>query len=83
MYGPNHRAIGAVVRVQAGGLEQMRIISAGNSYLGQEPAEAFFGVGDARVADVVTVEWPDGVVTVRIRVPLNRVMEIRHPDAGR
>ena len=57
--GPNNRAIGAVVRVEAGSLSMSRLISAGTSFLGQEPAEAHFGLGNSTSADVV-VEWPDG-----------------------
>jgi len=59
MTGPNTHAIGAIVRVSAGGLEMARFLSAGTSVLGQEPAEAFFGLGTATTADV-TVEFPDG-----------------------
>jgi hypothetical protein len=58
MSGPNRRAIGAVVRVTIGATELVRVITAGTSYLGQEPAEASFGLGAATVVDRVTVEWP-------------------------
>jgi len=40
MKGPNRRAIGAEVRIEAGGVKQTRAITAGISHLGQEPAEA-------------------------------------------
>ena len=60
MSGPNHRAIGAVVRVEAGGLSLARLITAGTSMAGQEPAEAFFGLATATTVDRVTIEWPDG-----------------------
>jgi len=83
MDGPNHFAIGAVVRVQANGLNMMRVITAGTSFYGQEPAEAFFGVGEAEIADVVTIEWPGGAVTTRFNVPTNQVLVITdsHPAA--
>lgn len=60
----NRFAIGAIVRVEAGGETMMRLISAGTSFLSQEPAEAFFGLGAATYADSITVEWPDGTTTV-------------------
>ncbi len=60
MPGANHFALGAVVRLEAGDLNLVRLISAGTSYLGQEPAEAFYGTGTAESIARVTVEWPGG-----------------------
>ena len=76
MGGSNHFAVGAVVRVEIGGTSMMRIITAGMSTLGQQPAEAFFGTGRARRARIVTVEWPDGRTTVLENVPTGRVVTI-------
>lgn len=77
--GLNHFAIGAVVRIQAGGLNQMRLITAGTSYLGQEPAEAYFGVGAATVVDAVEVTFPDGSVTSLTNVPADQVLGVSPP----
>ena len=63
MTGANRHAIGAKVRIDVGGTWQLRRISAGTSYLGQEPAEAFFGLGASGQAAVVELHWPDGVVS--------------------
>ncbi len=76
MVGPNHRAIGAVVRLTAGHQTMMRPIQAGTSIMGQEPAEAFFGMGDAAMADVLTIEWPDGSQTVLNNIPVNQVLTV-------
>jgi hypothetical protein len=76
--GPNHRAIGAVVHVEAGGRSMMRLITAGTSYLGQEPAEAFFGLGTAALADTVTVQWPDGDTSTVQNVAADQILTIRH-----
>lgn len=61
--GPNHRAIGAVIRVHIGEQTLSRLITAGTSFLGQEPAEAHFGLGNADAVDNVTIEWPDGATS--------------------
>lgn len=68
MNGPNHRAIGALVRVRTGAVTRTRLISAGTSLLAQEPAEACFGLGGAAVADEVRVEFPDGQTRVLANV---------------
>lgn len=58
--GANTRAIGAVVRATVAGVTSARLITAGTSFIGQEPAEAFFGLGVSLTADMVVIEWPDG-----------------------
>lgn len=67
MDGGNSHAIGALVQVEVqktpGTLFMTRIITAGNSMAGQEPAEAFFGMGnDVAASDPTTIRiiWPDG-----------------------
>ncbi|GJM08581.1 MAG: hypothetical protein DHS20C11_08570 [Lysobacteraceae bacterium] len=57
------RPLDAIVRVTAGAITQSRVISAGTSFMSQEPAESHFGLASATGADVVTIEWPDGRVT--------------------
>jgi len=67
MAGPNTHAIGGTVRVELTGgpveLDMHRVLTAGISMGGQEPAEAHFGLGaDVRMNDFlrVTIAWPDG-----------------------
>ena len=78
MLGPNTHAIGAVVRVAVGQTTMARLITAGVSFIGQEPAEAHFGVGPAGTVDSVTVEWPNGDVTVLENVEPNQVLTVIH-----
>lgn len=76
MAGPNTRAIGSAVTVEAGGRTLTRWILAGGSYLGQEPAEAFFGLAGAAAAERLTVRWPDGRTTIVTDVAANQVLEV-------
>jgi len=82
MAGPNHRAIGAVVRVQIGELVLSRLITASNSFMGQEPAEAHFGLGSAEIVDEVIIQWPDGTEKTISNVAANQVLTIENtfPD---
>lgn len=72
----NRRAIGATVRVRAGGLNMTRPITAGMSFLGQEPAEAFLGLGVAAQADSVIIEWPDGSQTSLSNVSADQQLDV-------
>jgi len=82
MDGPNHRAIGAVIHATVGSLNMMRIITAGISFMGQEPAEAFFGIGTATKVDTLTIDWPDGTQTVQLDVAADQVHTIMHGGFG-
>lgn len=76
MDGPDTRALGAVVRARTGALTQTRLITAGISFMGQEPAEAFFGLGEAPRVDRLVVEWPDGGATVLGGLAADRVVTV-------
>lgn len=56
----NRTAVGARVRVAAGGHAWLRWQLAGDSYLSQQSRRLLFGVGDAGPEFTVDVTWPDG-----------------------
>ena len=72
----NHWAIGTVVKMKAGNLNCMRLITAGTSFYGQEPAEAFFGVGTNTMVEKVEIYWPDGRISIYENVATNQVIEL-------
>ena len=79
MDGRNHFAIGAEVRIVTAGRTQTRVITAGNSFLGQEPAEAHFGLSMFTVVDQIIVRWPSGGgETVVNNTAANQALTIIH-----
>jgi len=56
----NRDAIGARVRVSAGGRWQTREVHAGSAYLSQQSLVQHFGLGDVRQVDAIEVAWPSG-----------------------
>jgi len=56
----NRDAIGAVVRVEAGGVTQSRTVKSGSSYLSQSELPVTFGLGPRDRIDRVVIEWPSG-----------------------
>ena len=72
------RGIGAKVMVTTPSGTQIREIGASNNYASQNPAEAHFGLGHHRVADVL-VRWPDGTETRRDDVWADRWLTVNEP----
>jgi hypothetical protein len=60
----NRDALGARVRVVAGGISQIREIAGGGSYLSQSDLRANFGLGKADRAETVEIRWPSGTQQV-------------------
>jgi hypothetical protein len=58
----NRDAIGARVRLAAGGVEQWQEVRGGGSYLSQNDFRVHFGLGSVAKVDVLEVRWPNGRV---------------------
>jgi hypothetical protein len=56
----NRDAMGARIRVFAGGLAQIREVAGGGSYLSQSDLRAHFGLGKATRVESIEVSWPSG-----------------------
>lgn len=56
----NRDAIGAVVRVFAGGLTQTRVVKGGSSYLSQSELHVTFGLAKHDQVERVVIAWPSG-----------------------
>ena len=58
----NRSAIGARVRVVAGGVSRIQEVSGGSGYLSQNSLTLAFGLGAATLVDTLLVRWPSGLV---------------------
>ncbi len=76
---PNTEAVGAKVRVTAGGRTQLRELRCGNNYVSQNPVAAYFGLADATIVDRVEITWPNGTITTLLNVALNRELVVAQP----
>ncbi len=57
----NRDALGARIRINAGGLKQIREIAAGGSYMSHNDLRAHFGLGASARIETVEVTWPSGL----------------------
>jgi len=57
-------AIGARLKLVAGGMTQTDEIHSGGSYLSQNDVRVHFGLGSATKVDIVEIRWPSGAIDV-------------------
>jgi hypothetical protein len=72
----NRDAIGARLRLTAGGRTQVREVHSGSSYLSQSDLRAHFGLGDAEVVDRLEVRWPAGGVDLLEKVRAGQLLTV-------
>jgi enediyne biosynthesis protein E4 len=73
----NRSAIGATVRVTAGGRTQAQAVLSQASYYSHNDLRLHFGLGTHAAAERIEVRWPNGAVTTRERVPAAQLVKIR------
>jgi hypothetical protein len=72
----NRNAIGARVRVTAGGKTQVREVRAGSSYLGQHDLRVHFGLGRTTAVERLEIRWPNGQTETVPNVATNQIVTI-------
>lgn len=83
----NADAVGAVVRLTAGNVTQVRELVAGSSFTATEDPRAHFGVGDAEKVDKIEILWPrSGTIFDRTDVfhgpfPTDQILTLKAPPA--
>jgi hypothetical protein len=78
----NRDAMGARVRLRAGGMTQTREIAGGGSYLSQSDLRAHFGLGPESRVDTVEIAWPSGQKQVFRNLEADRFLVIKEGESG-
>jgi hypothetical protein len=73
----NRGAIGARLKLTAGGRTFVDHVTSGSSYLAQNDMRVHFGLGAAMRADQLEITWPSGRVEVLKNLPVNHVFTVR------
>ena len=76
----NKSAIGTKVEVFSDGLRQKFEVYGSSGYLGQNSPYLTIGLGQAKVADVVRMLWPTGVLQDEIEVAANKLQNFTEMD---
>jgi hypothetical protein len=75
----NRSAIGARVRLTAGGHTQLDEVRSGGSYLSQNDLRLHFGLGPAAKIDRIAIDWPGGAHQIEENAGVKRIVTIREP----
>jgi hypothetical protein len=73
----NRSAIGARVRVTAGGFTQTAEVRSGGSYLSQSDLRLHFGLGSSAKVEKVEIVWPGGATQIETALAADRIVSIR------
>jgi hypothetical protein len=77
----NRNAIGARVRVHIGERTLSQTVKNASSYLAQSDRRLLFGLGKARQADSIEIQWPNGLVQTLGPTPANQTHIVLEPGA--
>ena len=70
----------ARITIDYGGATQMNEISIASNFESQNPTVQTFGLGSAGQVDELTIQWPDGLLTVLTLIPAGQFITVDHPD---
>jgi hypothetical protein len=81
--GTNRDGVGARVTMKAGGMSQLREVALGDGYGSQNSLRLYYGLGNARQADEITVRWPRSGRTQTFRnVAANAMYRLTEGDSA-
>jgi len=75
----NRDGIGAIVRVTAGGVTQLRVQDGGIHERGQNHSRLHFGLAKNTQIEKITVQWPSGQVQELLAEKVDQVLRIKEP----
>jgi hypothetical protein len=76
----NRDAVGARVRLTAGGRTQIRDVRTSSGYLSQSDPRLHFGLGPHAVVDRIEISWPSGTVQRLEKIAADRLLTITEPE---
>jgi hypothetical protein len=78
----NRSAIGARVRVAAGGRAQIGEVTSGSSFMSHSDLRLHFGLDHAKTADAIEITWPSGLRESFANVAANQFVLVRESQGS-
>jgi len=76
----NRDAVGARVRLTAGGHTQVRDVRTSSGYLSQSDPRLHFGLGSSAVVELIEISWPSGTVQRLEKIAADRLLTVTEPE---
>jgi hypothetical protein len=76
----NRDAIGARIRLVAGGHTQFNYVTTASGYASSSAGPVHFGLGAARMADEIEIRWPSGIVQKFKNLQGDRIIHVKESD---
>lgn len=76
----NRAALGAFVKVYAGGVGQLRVVDGGYHRYSQNHKRLHFGLDSNSIVDSIVVKWPNGTLQVLDSISADQVLQITEPE---
>ena len=79
----NRDAIGATVKVTAGGITQFREVNGGSHVFAQNFDRLHFGLAQNNTIDLIEIQWPSGTTQTLRNVVVNQILEVTEAFVNR
>jgi hypothetical protein len=76
----NRDAIGAKIRIRAGGQAQFNHVTTASGYASSSAGPLHFGLGSAKIVEEIEIRWPSGTVQVLKNERADRILQIQEPN---
>jgi len=77
----NRDGIGAKIKIVAAGQSQWSHVSTASGYASSSAGPVHFGVGTAKLADEIEIEWPSGIKQALKNVQVDQILHIKEATA--
>jgi len=75
----NRDAIGARIRLVAGGLTQFNHVTTATGYASSSAGPVHFGLGTAKKVDQIEIKWPSGLMQTLKGVSADQILRVKEP----
>jgi hypothetical protein len=76
----NRDAIGARIRISAGGQPQFNHVTTASGYASSSAGPVHFGLGAAKVMDELEIRWPSGTIQKLKNLPADQIVRVKEPN---